>query len=142
METENVHPVTAPEPGNDQRQKSSASALDQSVLDVIRDLENEDAPDIFANIIGLYLDKSPELLQTMQTAIAERDAESLRDAAHTLKSSSANVGALILSALCKELEDMGRAGSLLNSASKLSCLFEEYSRVKTALADELKRNAA
>jgi len=43
-------------------------------------------------------------------ALAERDAQVLRQSAHSLKSSSANVGALSFSKLCGELEALGRSG--------------------------------
>ena len=92
-------PVQDDEPGTE----ISASPIDQSVLDVIRDMEDEDDPDMLADILGLYLDKSADLLQTLQTAIANLDAESMRIAAHTLKSSSANVGARVLADLCRDL---------------------------------------
>ncbi|MFM8768941.1 MAG: response regulator, partial [Rubrivivax sp.] len=43
-------------------------------------------------------------------ALAQGDAQGLRQSAHSLKSSSANVGALIFSRLCGELETLGRNG--------------------------------
>jgi HPt (histidine-containing phosphotransfer) domain-containing protein len=135
-------PGPVPGQGTGQRMESSVSPIDQSVLDVIRDMEDEDDPDMLAEIIGLYLDRAPELLQSLQGAIANKDAEPLRVAAHTLKSSSANVGARVLADLCRELEEMGRTGSLDDSATKLSLLYNEYRRVDSALSDELKGNAA
>ncbi len=44
------------------------------------------------------------------------DPNAVKAAAHTLKSSSAQVGAVRLSALCKELEALGRSGSLGGAA--------------------------
>jgi CheY-like chemotaxis protein len=130
------------DPGSGQGVASFAAAIDQSVLDIIRDLEDEDDPDMLAEILGLYLGKAPELLQALEAAVAGKDAESLRIAAHTLKSSSANVGARTLADLCRELEELGRTGSLDNAASKLSLLYDEYRRVDAALSGELKGNAA
>jgi signal transduction histidine kinase/DNA-binding response OmpR family regulator/HPt (histidine-containing phosphotransfer) domain-containing protein len=124
------------------RIEPATSPIDQSALDVIRDMEDEDDPDMLAEIIGLFLDKAPELLQSLQAAVANKDAESLRVAAHTLKSSSANMGARVLADLCRELEELGRTGSLDNSATKLSRLFDEYQRVDLALSDEIKRRAS
>jgi CheY-like chemotaxis protein len=141
-EAETAPPDTTPGTGNGQQLVSAASAIDQSVLDIIRDMEDEDDPDMLAEIIGLYLDRAPELLQSLQAAIANKDAEALRVAAHTLKSSSANVGARVLADLCRELEELGRTGSLDNSATKLSLLYDEYRRVDAALSDEVKGNAA
>ena len=138
------HEPAGPSPGPDSGQSvhSSSASIDQSMLDIIRDMEDEDDPNMLADIIGLYLDMAPELLQAMQTAIAHKEAEPLRVAAHTLKSSSANVGARMLSDLCRELEELGRSGSLENAATKFSQLHDEYQRVDAALSDEIKRNVA
>jgi HPt (histidine-containing phosphotransfer) domain-containing protein len=46
----------------------------------------------------------------MRTAAETGDAPGLRLAAHSLKSNSAEFGAMSLSALCKELEMMGKDG--------------------------------
>ena len=56
--------------------------------------------------------------------------------AHTLKSSSAQVGALRLSALCKELEARGRAGSTRGAAELLGKAREELAVVADELAIE------
>jgi HPt (histidine-containing phosphotransfer) domain-containing protein len=64
----------------------------------------------------------------------------LQRAAHSLKSSSANLGAQNLSELCKELENMGRLGKLEGSAHKLDVLEFEFEAVRNAL--ELQRDAA
>jgi HPt (histidine-containing phosphotransfer) domain-containing protein len=61
----------------------------------------------------------------------------VRQAAHSLKSSSAQVGALALSAHCKELEALGRANTLTNAPTILACLEEEYPVVQAALSAEL-----
>ncbi|MEN8762665.1 MAG: response regulator [Thiogranum sp.] len=139
-EAEPTSPV--PVQGDEPAMELSAPPIDQSVLDVIRDMEDEDDPDMLADIIGLYRDKSVKLLQSLQTAIANMDAEAMRVAAHTLKSSSANVGARVLADLCRELEELGRSGSLDNAATKLSHLYDEYRRVDVALSDEIKGNVA
>ena len=142
LETETATDSIAVGSVTGQRTEPASSSIDQSVLDVIRDMEDEDDPDMLADIIGMYLDMSAELLQTLQTAVAKKDAESIRVAAHTLKSSSANVGARVLADLCRELEELGRSGVLANAASKLSRLYDEYQRAKLALSDELKGKVA
>jgi signal transduction histidine kinase/DNA-binding response OmpR family regulator len=119
----------------------SASPIDQSALDVIRGLEDEDAPDILSDIVGIYLDQSPQLLDTVAAAIVNQDAEALRVAAHTLKSSSANLGAIALAQSLSELEEMGRAGHMGNAQNRLSQLTKEYRLVHSALAMELKGKA-
>jgi HPt (histidine-containing phosphotransfer) domain-containing protein len=63
-------------------------------------------------------------------------------AAHTLKSSSASMGALTLSTLCAELESISQLGTLEGTSQKVTCVEEEYERVKLALTVERERHAA
>ncbi|MFO1372325.1 MAG: Hpt domain-containing protein [Candidatus Competibacteraceae bacterium] len=51
---------------------------------------------VLGKIIGLYLDSAPALLQRVREAVAAGNGEALRQAAHSFKSSSANLGAMAL----------------------------------------------
>src|SRR6478672_3946669 len=88
------------------------SPLDMETVDALRELQMDDEPDILGELIDLFAADSPGLISTMHTAIAAGDASTLRRAAHTLKGSSANLGATALSAICKTLEDLAKAESL------------------------------
>jgi two-component system, sensor histidine kinase and response regulator len=78
----------------------------------------------------------------MRAAAANDDAHGLQVAAHTLKSASANLGALTLAGLCKGLETTGRSGATQGAAAALGELEDELQRVCSALQDELVRKAA
>ncbi|MFO1372330.1 MAG: Hpt domain-containing protein [Candidatus Competibacteraceae bacterium] len=78
----------------------------------------------------------------MRDAVPAGDSESLRQAAHSLKSSSANLGATQLAALCKELEQRGRERRLDGVAALLQEVDSNYARVREALAVEMERERA
>jgi HPt (histidine-containing phosphotransfer) domain-containing protein len=84
-------------------------------------------------LIDTYLTDAPELFAQMRSALGAADAETFRRAAHSLKSNSASLGALTLSALAKELEMMGKAANLEGAAAKIAAADVEYARVKAAL---------
>jgi CheY-like chemotaxis protein/HPt (histidine-containing phosphotransfer) domain-containing protein len=111
--------------------------LDPAPLNQIRALQRPGAPSLLAKVIGVYLDNSPTLVQRLREAVAQGDAVALREAAHSLKSSSANLGAMQLATLCKELEQMGRDGQLQGAAEKLSALQQHYLLVREALTAQL-----
>jgi HPt (histidine-containing phosphotransfer) domain-containing protein len=67
------------------------------------------------------------------TALAERNAEALVESAHSLKSSSANLGALALTELCKELETAGRQGRLADASELLQQVNAVYTNTLQAL---------
>jgi HPt (histidine-containing phosphotransfer) domain-containing protein len=77
------------------------------------------------------------LLQRMRDAVAGEDGDALRQAAHSLKSSSANLGATQLATLSKELEHRGRDRRLEGAAELLQAFEAHYLRVRDALTCEL-----
>jgi len=107
--------------------------LDARTLDGIRALQREGAPNLLRKIAGLYLDAAPGQIEQLHAAVKQGDAGAAQRAAHSLKSSSANVGALALSASFKEMEQMGRAGNTAGMAAHLASIKSEYARVAQAL---------
>ena len=128
-------------PAREQRADASGPVLDRKVLDALRALRRPGRPDVVGKIVDAFLTSSPALLATMREAVTRSDAEALHRAAHTFKTSSANVGAVTLSAHCRELEAAGRARTLTNAATLLERITTEYGRVEAALADELPESA-
>jgi len=115
--------------------KSQASPIDKNVLDGIRALEREGNRGLLERIINLYLSDAPRLMEGILSAAEKGDTESLLRATHTLKSSSANVGATGLSELCRKVEGMARAGEPIASGDPLLWRFEgEHRSVLGALA--------
>ena len=117
------------------------STLDRRSLEIIRELETDESPDLLERIIDAYLSTAPELLGQLGQATAAEDPEALAKAAHSLKSSSANLGAARLAEMCAQLERDGRARSMNTSPEVLTALEGELERVCTALATECHRAA-
>ena len=84
-------------------------------------------------LMDTYFGDAPQLLAAMRGALADGNVEEFRRAAHSLKSNSANLGAMTLSGLAKELEMMGKAGALDGAAEKIPAVEAEYARVRAAL---------
>ncbi|MEA3277347.1 MAG: response regulator [Pseudomonadota bacterium] len=109
-----------------------AAAIDAAVVNELREIME----DAFGELVLTYLRDSPARFLRMRDAIKGGDPDSLREAAHSLKSSSANLGALNLSELAKRLEYMGRERNLQGAVSTFKQAVEEYGRVKTELQTE------
>jgi CheY-like chemotaxis protein len=113
--------------------------LDHGALDFFREPVKNGSPGMLNTIIQSYLESAPRLIETLQTAAARADSGALRYAAHTLKSSSASLGALALAELCGDLETTSNAGNLAYAAEILPTLEAEYRAVREALSAELQR---
>jgi PAS domain S-box-containing protein len=115
----------------------SEPALDRKALDGIRALASETTPDLLDQVIRLYLESAPELLGRLRVGFAEGDHNAVRMASHTLKSSSANLGATRLAELCKTIELAARGGNLALGIPSVKVVEDEYARVRAALENEL-----
>jgi len=70
----------------------------------------------------LYRDDSSQLLADMDNGMKTGDAEVVARAAHTLKSSSANLGATNVAAIARQIEHLARGGDIVELASSLTKL--------------------
>ncbi len=115
----------------------ATNAIDQSVFDQLVATAAGDTAFV-AELIDTYLVDSPKLIAQMRDALAVNDCDVFRRAAHSLKSTSANFGAMTLSGQAKELEMMAKQGTLAGAAEKIARLVQEYDRVKIELAKRAK----
>jgi HPt (histidine-containing phosphotransfer) domain-containing protein len=109
--------------------------LDQAALDAL--LATTDR-EFVGELIDVYLEDSPALIAGMRQALADGNRTEFTRAAHSLKSSSASLGAANLSVLAKELETLGQESMLTGAAAKLEQLAGVFEQVQTAL-EEFKR---
>ena len=116
------------------------NALDRSVLASLRELQDDGDPDIVAEVGGLFLEHSPQKIAAILKAVENGDAKGLQTAAHSLKSSSAYVGAMRLSELSRELEMMGRSQVMDGAEVKAERLNREYKQVMMELDAEIQRS--
>src|SRR5688572_13485801 len=80
-------------------------AIDASVFDVFRSIDDNDGADGFvAQLIEQYLVEATARMAVLKDAIERRDAPAVKMATHTLKGASSTVGARKLAALCNDLE--------------------------------------
>jgi CheY-like chemotaxis protein len=116
---------------------ADAPVLDSQALLRIRGMQQQGGPDILATVIDLYLDSSQALIEKIRAGIAAGDTKSVCDAAHTLKSSSANLGAQRLPVIARQLESMRRESDLELLRPLAAELILEHERVVEALRAQL-----
>jgi two-component system sensor histidine kinase/response regulator len=68
--------------------------------------------ELLREVVELFLEDSPRLLDEVRTAVEAGDASVLKRAAHTLKGAASNFGAAAVVTAALELETMGRTDDL------------------------------
>jgi len=115
-----------------QGEASFAAALDQAALDNLRNTVGGDE-EFLAELVMTFLEDAPQLLADMRSAAEAGDAPGLRLSSHSLKSNSADFGAMDLNALCKQLEMMGKEEKLEGALALIDQADAAFAAVKPAL---------
>jgi HPt (histidine-containing phosphotransfer) domain-containing protein len=79
------------------------------------------------------MNSSAALIYDLQTAVVNQNPTQLEHSAHSLKSSSASLGATVISDLCRELEQQGYAGDMTDAETKVQRVISESALVNQAL---------
>jgi CheY-like chemotaxis protein len=115
----------------------AVEAIDDRVLDMLSGLQQAGRPGIIGRVISLFLQSAPALVKELEEAAAGGNTVLLHRASHTLKSASANVGAVVLSAHCKELEVLARTGPVSDATARVATIVDDYRRAEAALTARL-----
>lgn len=83
--------------------------LDQATFGALQELAGDDDPDLIQDLIELFLEDSAQRMGAMDEGLRSGDAGTIAAAAHALKSSGANIGALEFSTTCATLEHSVRS---------------------------------
>jgi signal transduction histidine kinase/CheY-like chemotaxis protein/HPt (histidine-containing phosphotransfer) domain-containing protein/HAMP domain-containing protein len=110
-----------------------ARVVDRSVLDGLYTDLGADNPTLVVELIDLFLVDTPPLLAKLRDAVVAGRTDPAFYLAHALKSTSANLGAKPLAALCEVLEAAAHHGKLAEGAEPLRQIEVMYPQVALAL---------
>ena len=110
--------------------------IDQTFFDNYPSLQKTEMQALLSELTDLYLKDSKPLLQRLGRAIEDGDTDAMKKAAHSLKSSSGNIGALKLADLCQKIEEEVHKKSFENVGNTFSRIQLEYKRVEKALSEK------
>ena len=109
-----------------------ADALDTAVLRTIA-AQHSSGNALLRKVVGVFREDGRRQLESLQAAWHNGDIATATRAAHTLKSSSASLGALWLSARCREVELALRAGDTAPIDAGIADIVQGFETAVTAL---------
>jgi histidine phosphotransfer protein HptB len=107
--------------------------LDPESIENLRALSPEGDDSFLKEIIGIFLDDTPVRLNEMRVAFAANDQATFSRAAHSIKGSASNLGAMRLRGLAEKLEHASKHGSLSELAAQLPAMDAEFAAAKAEL---------
>ncbi|HEY5456999.1 MAG TPA: response regulator [Acidothermaceae bacterium] len=130
-----AQPSTSETPPQDSRPtpvSGQPDTLDPSQIEMLRSLDDGDGA-VLGEIIDEYLTQTAQGRGELVRVVGERDTRALERAAHTLRGSSANVGATALAAVCAQIETLARISQLDDAADLIQRFDTEFARARDAL---------
>jgi HPt (histidine-containing phosphotransfer) domain-containing protein len=107
--------------------------IDLQSIENLRELNPGDNDAFLREIIGIYLDDTPLRLTELDQGLATGDAAKFTRAAHSIKGSSANVGAMTVRSVAETLEHQSAQQGLANVTELIAALRTEYARAEAEL---------
>jgi CheY-like chemotaxis protein len=109
------------------------SALDPQALEKLRELDPTGSNQLMERVLRAFDSSVTRLIPQLTEALAAGDMTGVSHVAHTLKSSSASIGAIKLSQTCAEIEAMIRQDRVVNLDTHVLMLREEVDHVLDSL---------
>lgn len=109
--------------------------LDTATLVDLEDIMGDE----LVTLIDAYLRDGETRMRNLQDAAARGDTAEVGNLAHSLKSSSANLGAMPLSTRARQVEEAARNGTLANPLDSVAALEKLYANAATALRQRYNR---
>jgi HPt (histidine-containing phosphotransfer) domain-containing protein len=115
-----------------------ADPIDQAAFRNLVELTGDDLAFV-DELVDTYLEEGASLVDRLRTAAATGSTDELMRAAHSLKSSSVNVGALLLGERCRNLEADARSGVVPDPRGRAEEIAAAFADVREAFRIERER---
>lgn len=110
---------------------SSPTVLDPETIESLRALSDDG--EFLKEIAGIFFDDTPQRIAELDQCQASGDTAKFTRAAHSIKGSSANIGALLLGAAAANLENESKKSPLPSLTPLIDAVKAEYARVEVEL---------
>lgn len=111
---------------------SDFSVIDPEAINNLRELSSGD-DEFLVEIIDIFLDDTPKRIAELGSCLAAGDLETFSRAAHSIKGSAANLGALSLRAAAEKLEHHAREQGLNDTQGMIDEIKNAFAQAKTEL---------
>ncbi len=112
---------------------SSSPVIDPQAIENLRSLNPGDNDEFLKELTVIFLEDTPQRITDLDQGLAAGDTARFTRAAHSIKGSSANMGAMLLRAAAEKLEHHSRQNGLKDVDPLIAVVREEFARAKIDL---------
>jgi HPt (histidine-containing phosphotransfer) domain-containing protein len=107
--------------------------IDPQSIESLRSLNPGDNDEFLREIVGIFLEDTPLRIIDLMQSLAAADAGKFTRAAHSIKGSAANLGAMQLRAAAEQLETYSRKEGLVAVDEMVAAIKVEFAKAKAEL---------
>lgn len=111
-----------------------SSVIDPQAIESLRALNPGDNDEFLREIAGIFLEDTPQRIAELDQSLAAGDVAKFTRAAHSIKGSSANLGAMALRAAAEKLEHESRTHGLRDVGALVAQVKQEFDRAHGELS--------
>lgn len=112
---------------------SDSAIIDPQAIENLRALNPGDNDEFLREIAGIFLEDTPLRIKELDESLAAGDVSKFTRAAHSIKGSSSNLGAVALRAAAEKLEHESRSKGLGGVAPLMAAIRGEFGRAEAEL---------
>ena len=113
--------------------------IDPEAIETLRSLSPDDNDEFLKEVTGIFLDDTPKRIAELDESLAAGDLPKFTRAAHSIKGSAANLGAVALSAAAGKIEHHARTAGLADTTGLIDEVKAEFTRANAELTRILKK---
>ena len=114
---------------------AAQTVTEECVVDFEQLLSRVDDEDLVEQIMPLYIDENRRNLEMFVEAVSKGDSEKIRNHAHSIKCSAANMGAMRLAGPAGRLERLALEGDLSEANDLLGQIRTEFEKLEALVAN-------
>lgn len=129
---EDISPAATSEQSSGTSPQQAHAPIDLAIFNTLQEAMGDD----FVELVPAYIHSTTDILSQLPGACHDNDIELVQRLAHSLKSSSASLGAMKLSSMAQALETDVREGNFQHTEQHIALIRSEFQLVQAALAQQ------
>lgn len=116
-----------------------SDVINMDVVEELLSLSEDGDPELLVDLIQMYFEDAPHKLREINQGLADQDWDRVERAAHSLKGSAGNLGAVFVQQDCEALQLASRNQELDSMVEGVSKLQQHFKDAESALQVLLKK---
>lgn len=116
-----------------------SEAINMDVVEELLSLSDQGDPELLVDLIQMYLDDGPNKLHEITEGLEQGDYDRVEKAAHSLKGSAGNLGAILVQGDCETLQMASRDGQVDTIRQGVTDLQTHYAEAEVELQKLLQK---